>query len=107
MWESDRDYYKNDKIFDCGKYDLAEITSIIQCLDLLISVDTGILHISSMLNKETWGIFNLYPDWRWGALYKINPYKSLIEINQTKFNQWEDVTEQIYLKLKERFNLTN
>ena len=33
--------------------------------------------------------------------------KSLIEINQTKFNQWEDVTEQIYLKLKERFNLTN
>ena len=107
VWESDRDYYKNDKIFDCGKYDLAEITSIIQCLDLLISVDTGILHISSMLNKETWGIFNLYPDWRWGALYKINPYKSLIEINQTKFNQWEDVTEQIYLKLKERFNLTN
>ena len=49
-----------------------------------------------MLNKETWGIFNLYPDWRWGALYKLNPYKSLTEINQTKFNQWEDVTEQIY-----------
>ncbi len=107
VWESDKKYFNEDKIFDCGKYDLAEITSIIQCLDLLISVDTGILHISSMLNKETWGIFNLYPDWRWGALYKLNPYKSLTEINQTKFNQWEDVTEQIYQKLKDKFNLIN
>ena len=24
------------------------------------------------MNKETWGIFNIYPDWRWGALDKIN-----------------------------------
>ena len=105
VWESDKDYYNSDKIFDCGKYDLAEITSIIQCLDLLISVDTGMLHISSMLNKETWGIFNIYPDWRWGALDKINPYNSLVKINQTKFNQWEDVTDKIYHKLKDKFKL--
>ena len=105
VWESDKDYYKSDKIIDCGKYDLAEITSIIQCLDLLISVDTGILHISSMLNKETWGIFNLYPDWRWGALDKINPYNSLVKINQTKFNQWEEVTDKIYERLKIKFKL--
>jgi len=105
IWQSDKEYFNTDKIKDFGKYDLVEISSIIKNLDLVISVDTAILHISAILNKETWGIFNIYPDWRWGALDKINPYNSLIKINQTKFNQWEDVTNQIYNKLKKKFKL--
>ena len=84
---------------------MVEISSIIKNLDLVISVDTAILHISAILNKETWGIFNIYPDWRWGALDRINPYKSLTKINQTKFNQWEDVTDEIYERLKKKFKL--
>ena len=105
IWESDKEYFNTDKIKDFGKYDLVEISSIIKNLDLVISVDTAILHISAILNKETWGIFNIYPDWRWGALDKINPYNSLIKFNQTKFNQWEDVTDGIYERLKKKFNL--
>ncbi len=105
IWESDKEYFNNDKIIDFGKYDLVEISSIIKNLDLVISVDTAILHISAILNKETWGIFNIYPDWRWGALDKINPYNSLIKFNQTKFNQWEDVTDEIYERLKKKFKL--
>ena len=105
IWESDKEYFNTDKIKDFGKYDLVEISSIIKNLDLVISVDTAILHISAILNKETWGIFNIYPDWRWGALDKINPYNSLVKINQTKFNQWEDVTNGIYERLKIKFKL--
>ena len=105
IWESDKEYFDKNRIYDFGKYNLAEIVSIIKNLDLVISVDTAILHISSILNKETWGIFNIYPDWRWGALDRINPYNSLIKINQTKFNQWEDVTDKIYQKLKDKFEL--
>ncbi|MDC2984272.1 hypothetical protein OAY27_02705, partial [Candidatus Pelagibacter sp.] len=105
IWESDKEYFNNNKIHDFGKYDLVEISSIIKNLDLVISVDTAILHISAILNKETWGIFNIYPDWRWGALDKINPYNSLVKINQTKFNQWEDVTNKIHQKLKDKFKL--
>ena len=105
IWESDKEYFDKNRIYDFGKYNLAEIVSIIKNLDLVISVDTAILHISSILNKETWGIFNIYPDWRWGALDRINPYNSLIKINQTKFNQWEDVTDKIYQKLKDKFKL--
>ena len=64
IWQSDKEYFNTDKIKDFGKYDLVEISSIIKNLDLVISVDTAILHISAILNKETWGIFNIYPDWR-------------------------------------------
>ena len=105
IWESDKEYFNTDKIKDFGKYNLVEISSIIKNLDLVISVDTAILHISAILNKETWGIFNIYPDWRWEAFDKINPYNSLIKINQTKFNQWEDVTDKIYQRLKKKFKL--
>ena len=105
IWQSDKEHFNTDKIKDFGKYDLVEISSIIKNLDLVISVDTAILHISAILNKETWGIFNIYPDWRWGALDKINPYNSLIKINQIKFNQWEDVTNEIYERLKKKFKL--
>ena len=105
IWQSDKEYFNTDKIKNFGKYDLVEISSIIKNLDLVISVDTAILHISAILNKETWGIFNIYPDWRWGALDKINPYNSLVKINQTKFNQWEDVTNDIYERLKKKFKL--
>ena len=105
IWESDKEYFDKNRIYDFGKYNLAEIVSIVKNLDLVISVDTAIMHISSILNKETWGIFNIYPDWRWGALDKINPYNSLVKINQTKFNQWEDVTDKIYQKLKDKFKL--
>ena len=105
IWESDKEYFDKNRIYDFGKYNLTEIVSIIKNLDLVISVDTAILHISSILNKETWGIFNIYPDWRWGALDKINPYNSLVKINQTKFNQWEDVTNGIYERLKIKFKL--
>ena len=105
IWQSDKEYFNTNKIEDFGKYNLAEISSIIKNLDLVISVDTAILHISAILNKETWGIFNIYPDWRWGALDKINPYNSLVKINQTKFNQWEDVTNGIYERLKIKFKL--
>ena len=105
IWESDKDFFNKDKIIDFGNYNLVEIASIIKNLDLVISVDTAILHISSILNKETWGIFNIYPDWRWGALDKINPYKSLTKINQNEFNHWEDVTKEIYYRLKNKFKL--
>ena len=106
IWERDQEYFKKFNIIDFGKYNLVEIASIIENLDLVISADTSILHLSCSLNKETWGIFNIYPDWRWGEFNKINPYPSLKMIKQKKFNQWQDVADQIFKKLQLRFNLS-
>ena len=105
IWERDKHYFENSKILDFGKYNLVEISSIIENLDLVISADTSILHLSCSLNKETWGIFNIYPDWRWGEFDKINPYPSLQMIKQKKFNQWDDVANEILQKLKLKFNI--
>ena len=70
----------------------------------MISTDTSFLHLSSSLNQETWGILNLYPDWRCGEFNKINPYKSLKLFRQKTFNQWDDVELEILHNLKKKIN---
>ena len=77
-----------------------EIASIIQNLDLIITTDTSILHLSASLGKETWGIISLYPDWRWGEFNKFNPYSNLKIFKQKKFNDWFDVKDSLLNELK-------
>ena len=103
IWDSDKQFFEKLKIYNFGNYNLYEISMIIQNLDLVIAVDTSILHISTILEKETWGIFNLYPDWRWGELNNIDPYKTLTKFNQKKFNYWDDVINELHEKLKIKF----
>ena len=96
----DYNYLKSLNIVDCSSFDLNQIVEIINNLDLVISVDTSILHLSACLNKETWGILNLYPDWRWSKFEKFNPYNSLKLFRQDKFNDWNDIINEIYDQLK-------
>ena len=97
---SDYDYFKSLNIIDCSKFDLIQVSKIINDLDLVISVDTSILHLASTFNKKTWGILNLYPDWRWNKFNKFNPYNSLKLFKQIKFNYWDDIINDIYNQLK-------
>ncbi len=102
IWDRDLDYFKSLKLIDYGKYKLDEISSIVSNLDLVISVDTSILHLSASLKTETWGLFNIYPDWRWGEFNKFNPYKTLKMFHQNNFNNWDDIQDQIFEELKQK-----
>ena len=100
IWERDLKYFKSLNLNNCGKYKLDEVASIIKNLDLILTVDTSLLHLSASLNKETWGIFSLYPDWRWGKFNDINPYSTLKFFRQKNFNDWNDVVNKIYEELR-------
>ena len=102
IWDRDLNKFNSIKINNFGKYSLNEMSSIIPNLDLVISTDTSFLHLSSALNQETWGILNLYPDWRWGEFNKLNPYKSLNLFRQKIFNKWDDVELEIFENLKKK-----
>ena len=93
---------KLSNLVDYGKYKLDEIASIIQNLDLVITSDTSLLHLSASLNKETWGMLSLYPDWRWGEFNRFNPYSSLKIFKQDKFNDWTNVEKEIAEELKKK-----
>jgi ADP-heptose:LPS heptosyltransferase len=105
IWERDINYFKSLQIEDFGKYNFKELLSIIPKLDLVISSDTSLLHLSASLNKETWGIISTYPDWRWGEFNKINPYDSLKLFHQKNFNNWNEVTNEIFENLKNKLKI--
>ena len=45
--------------------DFSETAALIGCLDLVISVDTSVAHLSAALGRPTWIVLPHVPDYRW------------------------------------------
>lgn len=82
-------------------YDFLDTAKIINSLDLVISVDTSVMHLSSAMGVETWGLISQYPDWRWGDVGSDNKWYDSLILFRNKDN-WESVFEKIEYKLKEK-----
>ena len=69
---------------------------ILENLDLVITVDTALAHISATLGKKTWIMLSKVPDFRWG-LNKSNThwYNNVKLYRQLQINNWEDVVLRI------------
>jgi len=45
--------------------DFAETAALVSCLDLVITVDTSVAHLSGALGRPTWILLPYAPDYRW------------------------------------------
>ena len=69
-------------------------------MDLVICIDSGILHLCGALNKATWLLLPFKPDFRWLLDSEDSPWYPSIKIfRQTKQNNWEDVIEKVSVEL--------
>ena len=107
IWDSDQNYLNNSKINNLGNNNFLEIAAIIKNLDLVISVDTSILHLSSSLDKLTWGLFSFDQEWRWWSYNKPPFYKKLIEYKQIQFDSWDHVLNNVFKDLKKMVDNKN
>ena len=57
----------NFPIIDLSQYlrSFADTASVIDQLDLLISVDTSVAHLAGAMGKSVWVLIPSKPDWRW------------------------------------------
>ncbi len=75
--------------------------AIIENLDLVITVDTAVAHLSGALMKKTWLLLPLIPDWRWGLKgTKSIWYPTITLFRQTKRGNWDALFEEILNHLK-------
>lgn len=85
---------------------LADTAALIAQMDLVITVDTSVVHIAGALGKETWLLLPKRYEWRWGLDGETNDwYDSVKVIRQTEHANWQQVLTDVFEhRLPARFN---
>ncbi len=85
--------------------DFSDTAALLANLDLLISVDTAVVHLAGAMGKPAWIMIPFIPDWRWG-MQRENClwYPTLRLFRQSRPKDWSGVVErmrrELLLKLK-------
>ena len=83
--------------------DFAETAAAIANMDLVISVDTAVVHLAGALGTPVWSLLPFNPDWRWMLDRDDSPwYPSMRLFRQEKRKDWESVLGRIAAELAER-----
>ena len=80
--------------------DYAETAAAVEQLDLVISVDTSVVHLAGALAKPTWVLLPWVPDWRWLRNREDSPwYPTLRLFRQPARSAWEPVMTRVTQEL--------
>ena len=72
--------------------DFAETACLIEALDLVIGVDTAVVHLAGALGRPVWLLNRADTDWRWGLGRDDTPwYPTLRQFRQARAGDWDSV----------------
>lgn len=76
--------------------DFTQTAAAINSLDVVVTVDTAILHLAGTMGKRTIGILPYNPDWRWTLKGEQTFwYPSVRLVRQNKPGDWEGVFKKV------------
>ncbi|VVE67361.1 glycosyltransferase [Pandoraea captiosa] len=76
--------------------DFAETAAVIAQMDLVIAVDTAVVHLAGALGKPVWVPLNFTPDWRWQLARRDSDwYPSVTLYRQPSRGDWDAVVTRI------------
>jgi hypothetical protein len=80
--------------------DWEDTLGVISHLDILLSVDTAIVHLAGAMEKPVWVMRAFSPEWRWGAKGETSPwYPSLTLLRQSALGDWNSVIDAVARRL--------
>ena len=81
--------------------DFSDTAAAIENLDLIISVDTSVLHLAGAMGKPTWSLQCFAPDWRWMLDRDDSPwYPTMRLFRQQELGNWDDVFRRLAEQLQ-------
>ena len=108
--EQIKNFKHKDKLYDFsseidnGNNAFEDTIGILQNIDLVVSSDTALPHLSATMGIKTWILLNFSPDWRWFLKLKKSPwYKHTKIYRQDKINKWNSVFDIIKKDLINEF----
>lgn len=81
--------------------EFCDTAAILKNCDLLLSADSGVVHLAGALGVPAWVALRWIPEWRWGLEGCTTPwYSSLRLFRQTENGNWQDVVRTMVEKLR-------
>ena len=81
--------------------DFSETAALVSCLDLVISVDTSVVHLTGALGAPVWTMLPFNPDWRWLLNRDDSPwYSSMRLFRQPTRGDWASVVDNVRHELE-------
>ncbi|MDX2272921.1 MAG: tetratricopeptide repeat protein [Cyanobacteriota bacterium] len=93
-----REAEQQQSLHDLSPYlnDFADTASLINQMDLIVSVDTSVAHLAGALGKPVWILLPYLPDWRWLMQRSDSPwYPTARLFRQTQAGNWSGVMQQV------------
>jgi tetratricopeptide (TPR) repeat protein len=77
-------------------HDFAETAALVSHLDLVISVDSAVVHLAAAMGKPTWVMIPFVPDWRWMMKGDVSPWYPTIQLfRQSAIGDWASVVQRV------------
>ncbi len=85
------------KMFPGAIRSFAETAALIMAMDVVLSVDTAIAHLSGALGRPTWIMLNWFGTcWRWMTVREDTPWYSTARLfRQPAIGDWNSVTKKV------------
>lgn len=82
--------------------DFASTATVMDQLDLMITVDTAVAHLAGAMGKPVWTLLPFAPDWRWLLERTDTPwYPSMRLFRQSRAGDWGSVLSSVDAALAE------
>ncbi|WP_373533068.1 tetratricopeptide repeat protein [Vampirovibrio sp.] len=81
---------------DAEMGDFADTAALLQHMDLLISVDTAMVHLAGALNIPCWALLPSGSEWRWFSNRTDTPWYPSVRLFRQEYGQaWEEVIQGV------------
>ena len=78
----------------------ADTAAAIQCLDLIVTVDTAVAHLAGAMGKRVWTLLPFSADWRWSTQRSDSPwYPTMTLYRQAAVDDWTDAINHLLTDL--------
>jgi Tfp pilus assembly protein PilF len=82
--------------------DFSDTAALIANLDLIISVDTSVVHLAGALAKPVWVLLPFMPDWRWLLDRNDSPWYPTARLyRQDDTHMWDSVIARVHAALRD------
>jgi Tfp pilus assembly protein PilF len=76
--------------------DFSDSAALCECMDVVITVDTSVAHLSGALGLDAWILLPFNPEWRWLLERNDSPWYATVRLRrQKKMRDWNGILTEI------------